>query len=177
MKAFAGAVPKHCHNAPKKGALCRRWYFAGVAAIVVILFANTVVTEREGAWEDEIFAVSTAWSIVHSKPPHLSVLAQYPGTGSPLRFYGPVSFEAEALLIRMFGLSATVWRLVCLAGVILSIWAALRLVHLAGGDKWAATHHCTGHRVVRIGRSVSWPMGRNHSRTFSDRPAAFPARR
>jgi len=138
VKAFAGAVPKHCHNAPKKGALCRRWYLAGVAAVVLILFANTVVTEREGAWEDEIFAVSTAWSIVHSKPPRLSVLAQYPGTGSPLRFYGPVSFEAEALLIRMFGLSETVWRLVCIAGVLLSIWASLRLVHLAGGDKWAA---------------------------------------
>ena len=92
---------------------------------------------REGAWEDEIFAVSTAWSIVHAKPPVLSVLAQYPRTGSPLRFYGPVSFEAGALLIRMFGLSSTVWRLVCTAGVVLSIWASLCLVHLAGGDKWA----------------------------------------
>jgi hypothetical protein len=121
VKAFAPAVPRYCRNAPRKGALCRRWYLAGIAAVVLILLGNTVVTEREGAWEDEIFAVSTAWSIVHSKPPVLSVLAQYPRTGSPLRFYGPVSFEAEALLIRMFGLSSTVWRLAC----------------LAGGDKWA----------------------------------------
>ena len=137
MKAVAGALSNDIHNARKNGAPRRWWYFLGIAAVVSVLLANTVVTEREGAWEDEIFAVSTAWSIVHSKPPVLSVLAQYPGTGSPVRFYGPVSFEAEALLIRAFGLSATAWRLACLAGVILSIWASLRLVKLAGGDKGA----------------------------------------
>jgi hypothetical protein len=137
LRAAAGALPNKFQNAPQNGVPLRRWYFAGIVAVVVVLLANTVVTMREGAWEDEIFAVSTAWSIVHSKPPVLSVLARYPGTGSPLRFYGPVSFEAEALLIRAFGLSATVWRLACLAGVILSIWASLALVKLAGGDNRA----------------------------------------
>lgn len=137
MRAVAGALPNKFQDAPRNGVPRRGWYFAGIAAVVLVLLANTVVTVREGAWEDEIFAVSTAWSMVHSKPPDLSVLAQYPGTGSPLRFYGPVSFEAEALLIRSFGLSATVWRLACLAGVILSIWASLRLVNLAGGDNRA----------------------------------------
>jgi hypothetical protein len=134
LREVAGALPNKFQNAPQNGVPRRGWYFAGIAAVVLVLLANTVVTVREGAWEDEIFAVSTAWSIVHSKPPVLSVLAQYPGTGSPLRFYGPVSFEAEALLMRVFGLSATVWRLACFAGVILSIWASLRLVNLAGGD-------------------------------------------
>jgi hypothetical protein len=137
LKAVVGASPNKFHNASKNGVPHRWWYFAGIAAVALVLLANTVLTVRECAWEDEIFAVSTAWSIVHSKPPVLSVLAQYPGTGSPLRFYGPVSFEAEALLIRAFGLSATVWRLACLAGVILSIWASLRLVKLAGGDNRA----------------------------------------
>ena len=137
MKAVAGALSNEIHNARKNGAPRRWWYFAGIAAVVLVLLANTVVTEREGAWEDEIFAVSTAWSIARSGPPHLSVLAQYPRTGSPVQFYGPVSFEAETLLIRALGLSATAWRLACLAGVILSIWASLRLVKLAGGDKGA----------------------------------------
>ena len=137
MRAAAGALPNKFPNATKSSVPRRWWYFAGIAAVALVLLANTVVTVRESAWEDEIFAVSTAWSIVHAKPPVLSVLAQYPGTGSPLRFYGPISFEAEALLIRAFGLSATVWRLACLAGVILSIWVSVALVKLAGGDKWA----------------------------------------
>jgi hypothetical protein len=137
LRAAAGALPNKFPNPTKNSVPRRWWYFAGIAAVALVLLANTVVTVRESAWEDEIFAVSTAWSIVHSKPPVLSVLARYPGTGSPLRFYGPVSFEAEALLIRAFGLSATVWRLACLAGVILSIWASLALVKLAGGDNWA----------------------------------------
>ena len=111
--------------------------FAGMFAVVLALAISALTTERLAAWEDEIFAVSTGWSMARSHPPILSVLAQYPRTGSPIRFYGPVSFEAEAWLIRLFGLSLPVWRLVCIAGVALSIWAAMRLVNVAGGDKWA----------------------------------------
>ena len=115
-----------------------RWfYLAGICAVLLVLFINLVVTERQAAWEDEIFAVSAGWSIARSHPPILSVLAQYPRTGSPIKFYGPVSFEAEASLIRLFGLSLTVWRMACIAGVALSIWASISLVNAAGGDKWA----------------------------------------
>src|ERR1700739_1543542 len=71
-------------------------YFAGMFAVVLALAISAVTTERQTAWEDEIFAVSTGWSMAHSHPPTLSVLAQYPRTGSPIKFYGPVSFEAEA---------------------------------------------------------------------------------
>ena len=115
----------------------RRLYFAGIFAVVLALAISALTTERLAAWEDEIFAVSTGWSMARAHPPILSVLAQYPRTGSPIRFYGPVSFEAEAWLIRLFGLSLPVWRLACIAGVALSIWAAMRLVNVAGGDKWA----------------------------------------
>ncbi len=114
-----------------------RLYFAGMFAIVLALAVSALTTVRQAAWEDEIFAVSTGWSMARSHPPILSVLAQYPRTGSPIKFYGPVSFEAEASLIRLFGLSLSVWRMACLAGVALSIWAAMRLVDAAGGDKWA----------------------------------------
>jgi hypothetical protein len=115
-----------------------RWlYFAGMFAVVLALAISALTTERLAAWEDEIFAVSTGWSMARSHPPILSALAQYPRTGSPIKFYGPVSFEAEASLIRLFGLSLSVWRMACIAGVALSIWAAMRLVNAAGGDKWA----------------------------------------
>ena len=115
-----------------------KWLYAlGVFSIAFVLLSNMISIGRQAPWEDEIFAVSTGWSIAHSRPPILSVLAQYPQTGSPVRFYGPVSFEAEALLIRIFGLSFTVWRLACFAGVVLSLWVSWLLVKVAGGDKWA----------------------------------------
>jgi hypothetical protein len=133
-----------------------RWlYFAGMFAIVLALAISALTTERQAAWEDEIFAVSTGWSMARSHPPTLSVLAQYPRTGSPIKFYGPVSFEAEASLIRLFGLSLTVWRMACLAGVALSIWAAMRLVNAAGGDKWAGL--ITGLIVALSGSLAPFP--------------------
>lgn len=115
-----------------------RWlYLGGVCAVVLVLLVNVVTTARQAPWEDEIFAVSTGWSLARSQPPILSVLAQYPRTGSPILFYGPVSFEVEAWLIRVFGLSLNVWRLACSAGFLLCISAGRGLVKRAGGDKWA----------------------------------------
>lgn len=130
-------------------------YFAGMFAIVLALAISALTTERQAAWEDEIFAVSTGWSIARSQLPTLSVLAQYPGTGSPVKFYGPVSFEAEASLIRLFGLSLSLWRLVCVAGVAFSIWAAMRLVNVAGGDKWAEV--ITGLTIALSGSLAPFP--------------------
>jgi hypothetical protein len=133
-----------------------RWlYFAGMFAIVLALAISALTTERQAAWEDEIFAVSTGWSMAHSHPPILSVLAQYPRTGSPIKFYGPVSFEAEASLIRLFGLSLSVWRMACIAGVALGIWAAMRLVNAVGGDKWAGL--ITGLVIALSGSLAPFP--------------------
>ncbi len=112
----------------------KRLCFAISAITVLVLFLNVSTVGRQAEWEDEVFAVSTAWSIVHSKPPILSVLAQYPSTRSPLPFYGPVSISSEARLIRLFGLSPIVWRLACLSGVFLTISACWHLVKLGGGD-------------------------------------------
>jgi hypothetical protein len=93
--------------------------------------------ERQASWEDEVFGVSTAWSLARSQAPILSVLAQYPHTVSPILFYGPISFETAALLIRVFGLSPTIWRFACFCGVLLCLFVSWRLVRLAGGDRWA----------------------------------------
>lgn len=119
------------------GAGGRCFYLAGICLVVLVLVMSLVTIERQASWEDEVFAISTAWSLARSQAPILSVLAQYPHTGSPILFYGPVSFEAAALLIRAFGLSPTIWRLACFGGVLLCLFASCQLVRVAGGDRWA----------------------------------------
>jgi hypothetical protein len=112
-------------------------FVAGICLLVVVLVLDVVVIGRQPAWQDEIFFVSTSWSMARSQPPIMSVLAQYPRTDSPIEFYGPVWFESGAQLIRVFGLSAVAWRLACLAGAILTLLLSVVLVRNAGGDRWA----------------------------------------
>jgi hypothetical protein len=109
----------------------------GICAILLVLSMNLIIMERQEPWEDEIFAVSTGWSLAGSQGATLSVLADYPKTVSPIKFYGPVSFEAEALLIHVFGLSLHAWRLACFLGVLLCVVVSSSLVKLSGGDIWA----------------------------------------
>lgn len=130
-------------------------YLAGIGALALVLIVNVATSGRQAPWEDEIFGVSTGWSLARSHPPILSVLAQYPHTGSPIPFYGPVSFEAEAWLIRAFGLSLIVWRLACLSGVLLTLFACWELVRLAGGDKWAQLVTAL---MIALSSSVSGPF-------------------
>jgi hypothetical protein len=118
-------------------ALSRSLYRAGACAVLLVLLLNLVIVLHQEPWEDEIFAVSTGWSLARSQGTTLSVLADYPNTVSPIHFYGPVSFEVEAWLIRVFGLSVFAWRLACFLGVLLCVLVSMRLVKLAGGDKWA----------------------------------------
>jgi hypothetical protein len=116
------------------GRIC---FVAGICLLLCFLLFDIVAVGRQPSWQDEIFVVSTGWSMARSHPPIMSVMAQYPRTDSPIRFYGPVSFEADALLIRLFGLSVVAWRLACLTGVILTLLFSVALVKLGGGDKWA----------------------------------------
>src|SRR4051794_10644210 len=98
----------------------------GMCIIFLVIFAHCVTITRQAIpWEDEVFAISTGWSIARSQPANLSVLAQYPNTGSPLRFYGPVSFEVAAVSIRVFGLSMAAWRLLCYSGLILTVFVSM----------------------------------------------------
>ena len=114
-----------------------RWFYrAGICAVLLVLLINLVVIERQEPWEDEVFGVSTGWSLARSQGQTLSVLADYPRTGSPILFYGPVSFYAEAWLIRVFGLSLFAWRFVCFLGLVLCVFVCSALVKAAGGNKW-----------------------------------------
>jgi hypothetical protein len=109
----------------------------GICALVLLLLFDVAAITRQASWQDEIYVVSTGLSLARSQPPIMSVMAQYPRTDSPIQFYGPVSFEAEAQLIRWFGLSIAVWRITCLGGVFLTLLISAMLVKLAGGDRWA----------------------------------------
>jgi hypothetical protein len=108
-----------------------------ISGVVLMLLAYSAVADRLPPWQDELFVVSTGLSIARSKPPIESVMALYPQSDSPIKFYGPVSFESEALLIHIFGLSMRAWRLVCFAGVVFNLLVAVNLVRLGGGDEWA----------------------------------------
>ncbi len=114
-----------------------RLFVAGLFALSLLLLIQFITIGRQPSWQDEIFFVSTGWSLAQSKPPIMSVMAQYPRTDSPIRFYGPVSFEVDAQLIRTLGLSMVAWRRLCFGGVVLTLLLASSLVKLAGGDTWA----------------------------------------
>jgi hypothetical protein len=136
----------------------RLLWVAGICMIVLVLAVHVVTIERQSTWEDEVFVVSTGLSMARSQPPIMSVMAQYPRTNSPIKFYGPVSFVAAALQIRAFGLSVAPWRLICFAGVILTLLVSIALVRLAGGGKWPRL--ITGLILALAGSTATQAPGR-----------------
>jgi hypothetical protein len=120
-----------------RSGLGRYLFAAGLCGVVLLFLVDACTISRQAPWQDEIFVVSTGLSVARSEPPIQSVMAQYPRADSPIRFYGPVSFVADAQLIRWFGLSITAWRLACLGGVALTLVFSTMLVRFAGGDNWA----------------------------------------
>ncbi len=115
----------------------RRLLICSISSVVILLLAYWAVVGRLTAWQDELFVVSGGLSMRPRRTAIESVMRLYPESDSPIKFYGPVSFEAEALLIRVFGLSLKAWRFVCFVGVIFNLSIAVSLVVLGGGDEWA----------------------------------------
>jgi hypothetical protein len=118
-------------------AISRLLFICSILSVFSVLLTYLVLVDRLAPWEDELFVVSAGLSIARSGVPIESVMALYPRSDSPIRFYGPVSFEAEALLIRAFGLSMRAWRLLCFGGVVFNLIVAIFLVRAAGGDRWS----------------------------------------
>src|ERR1700761_5515779 len=115
-----------------------KWFsIAGISALILLFLFHFSVVLHQEPWEDEVFGASTGLSIARAQGQTLSVLADYPHTGSPIPFYGPVSFYAEAALIRAFGLSWFTWRLACFLGIVGCAAVCAALVRAAGGDRWA----------------------------------------
>jgi len=127
---FAGKI--------EPSSLSLRVEFLGWTLLVIFLVVTFIVTfGRAPTWEDEVFVQSTAWSMVHGGQPNLSVLAMYPHTISPERFYGPVSFQVAATLLRVFGLQTWPWRAVCfLFGISLMVLSSALILRFTGANPW-----------------------------------------
>ena len=151
-------------------AISRFLFFSGVCSIALVALLYAAVVDRLTPWQDELFVVSAGLSIARSQPPIESVIALYPQSDSPIKFYGPVSFEAAARLIRIFGPSMGPWRLACFGGVIFNLLIAVRLVRLGGGNEWAQLADRDGPRSFGIRRRhATGPMGFRYHRAVSER--------
>ena len=75
-------------------------------------------------WLDEMLFASTSLSIVRGGPPVPTVLAAFPHTLRIDLFYGPLVCFLGSLDVRLFGLSATGWRLLGFLGAIGAVFAA-----------------------------------------------------
>ena len=111
----------------------------GWCLVALFLVTSFVVVEgREPTWEDELYVLSTAWSMLHGGPPNQSALAIYPHSHSVVQFYGPVSFRAAVTLLRIFGLKTWPWRALCfLFGIAFIVLSSAFLLRLAGLKRWA----------------------------------------
>jgi hypothetical protein len=133
-------------------------FFFGVCSIALVTLLYAALVDRLVPWQDELFVVSAGLSIARSQPPIESVIALYPQSDSPIKFYGPVSFEAAAWLIRIFGFSMGPWRLACFGGVIFNLLIAIGLVRLGGGNGWAQL--ATGLILAISGLAAAMQPGR-----------------
>ena len=76
--------------------------FAAATLIALALAYIPIIRAHQG-WEDEIFWFSTCLSMIRHQKPVPSVLTDFKGTHSPLRFYGPTLFWVGALVMKICG--------------------------------------------------------------------------
>ena len=115
-----------------------RLHVLGWCLVALFLLTSFAVVEgREPTWEDELYVLSTAWSMLHGGPPNQSALAIYPHSHSVVQFYGPVSFRVAAALLRIFGLKTWPWRALCFPfGISFIVLSSASLLRLAGVREW-----------------------------------------
>lgn len=63
-----------------------------LGTVLVLLLEYLPILRVHQSWEDEVYWCSTCLSMLRHTAAIPSVLADFPGTQSPLRFYGPVLF-------------------------------------------------------------------------------------
>jgi hypothetical protein len=88
--------------------------WTGTIAVLCLMYLPLMRIHQ--GWEDEIFWLSTCINLVHHAKPVPSVLADFPGTHSPLLFYGPTLFWLGAGALKLFGATERVWRTLTFAG-------------------------------------------------------------
>jgi hypothetical protein len=110
--------------------------FAAGTLIVLILAYIPLVRAHQG-WEDEVFWFSTCLSMLRHQQPIPSVLDDFPGTHTPLRFYGPTLFWIGAWVLKTFGATMRSWRGFTFAGD-LALLAAIAVLFRKIQGSWCA---------------------------------------
>jgi hypothetical protein len=115
--------------------LCTALFAMGALVVLVVMYIP-IVRVHQG-WEDEIFWFSTCLSMLRHLRPVPSVLEDFPGTRSPLHFYGPTLFWAGALTMKIFGATVRSWRSFGFAGNV-AFLAAIALLFRRLWRSWCA---------------------------------------
>jgi hypothetical protein len=110
--------------------------FTAGTLIVLILAYIPLVRAHQG-WEDEVFWFSTCLSMLRHQQPIPSVLDDFPGTHTPLRFYGPTLFWIGAWVLKTFGATMRSWRGFTFAGD-LAFLAAIAVLFRKIRGSWRA---------------------------------------
>lgn len=108
-------------------------FVVGTAVVLLLAYVPTFRVHR--SWEDEVYWFSTCLSMVRSGAPIPSALADFPGTQSPLRFYGPTVFWLGALALKLFGATVECWRSFTFVGEVISL-AAIAILFRRLRNSW-----------------------------------------
>ena len=95
-----------------------------LVTVLVLLLTLVMLPRSPLPWWDEIFYASAALAAARSGPPVASVMAAFPHTMRIDLLYGPMMTFLGSLEIRLFGLSATSWRLLSFEGGVGTVFAA-----------------------------------------------------
>ncbi|MGA8273954.1 MAG: hypothetical protein WB919_20490 [Candidatus Sulfotelmatobacter sp.] len=96
------------------------WLVAAVALLVLLL----ILPRSPLPWWDEIFYASAALAAARGGPPVATVMGAFPHTIRIDLLYGPIISFLGSLEIRLFGLSATSWRLLGFEGAVGAVFSA-----------------------------------------------------
>ncbi len=105
--------------------------------LVVLILAYIPMLRAHQGWEDEIFWFSTCLSMMRHQQPIPSVLNDFPGTHTPLLFYGPTLFWLGTLVLKTFGATMRSWRAFAFAGD-LAFLAAIAVLFRRVCGSWRA---------------------------------------
>jgi hypothetical protein len=105
-----------------------------LALLLVLLLEYIPIQRVHQGWEDEVYWLSTCLSMLRHQGAIPSVLADFPGTQSPLRFYGPVLFWLGAAFLKLFGTTLLSWRTYTYLGRVAVLATSALLFRRAG---WA----------------------------------------
>jgi hypothetical protein len=96
------------------------WLVTTVALLLILV----MLPRSPLPWWDEIFYASAALAAARGGPPVASVMGAFPHTMRIDLLYGPMMTFLGSLEIRLFGLSATSWRLLGFEGAVGTVFSA-----------------------------------------------------